>query len=84
MKRKKILKELGKYLPDVVMIELKLALSIKGDIGLCTTIAQIIVDYNSTQVNEDKVCELLSQLCTKHFKSPRLYKSNMGKILLDS
>lgn len=40
----------------------------KGGILLCKRIGEIITDYNSTQENENRVCELLEALCRKHFK----------------
>lgn len=67
MKTKQLLKELEAYLLKVQVVELSLAMAITGSIGFCLTVAEIVKTYNSTQENEDKVCDLLAALAKKHF-----------------
>jgi hypothetical protein len=59
--------QLNHYLPEVLMIELRLAMSTPKDIGICLTVARIIKDFNSDQATEDRVSELLSELLKIHF-----------------
>ena len=69
MKTKQILKELEGYLSRQLIYELKSFLVLKGKIIICLTVADIIKTYNSTQENEDIVCQLLSLLLRNHFNS---------------
>jgi hypothetical protein len=64
---KKALKLLGNFLPSVSVIELEMYRNSPGQVGICITVARIIHEYNSSQDNEDRVCELLSIVLKSHF-----------------
>jgi hypothetical protein len=53
---------------DQNIMELKLHMAVHRSIIICMTVNDIILNYKSTQENEDEVCELLSELMKFHFK----------------
>lgn len=55
-------------LPLVTIEELRLHMAVPGSLGICVTVAKIIETFNSTQENEDAVCDLLRVILGIHFK----------------
>ena len=69
MKKKKLLQVLKTYLSDYHYSLIRLGLTIEGDITFCSSVTDIIKEYNSTEDNEAQVSAILSQLCKEHFKN---------------
>ena len=67
--REKILKELGHYIGEQRRIELSMYADLPGNVTICLHVAEIIKEYKSTQEDEDRVCELLSDFLKIHFRS---------------
>lgn len=69
MHTKTILKKLSNYLEPVDVERLKLNMALPGSIIMCLCVSDIAKNYNSTQEKEEEVAQLLSALCSKHFKT---------------
>lgn len=71
MKKENLIDQLRKYLHPVTIAEIEIQTAIPRSIGICSTIHRIVEEYNSSQANEDRVCELLSDICRIHFSKRR-------------
>jgi hypothetical protein len=70
MNRRTIFKRLEQYLSVYHISLLKINMGVPGSVTMCHSVQTIVHEYNSTQKNEDEVCELLSKLCKIHFSNP--------------
>jgi hypothetical protein len=72
MTTEKIWKELRLYLPELSVINLKLAYAISPDVQLCLAVSEIVMSYHGRQESEDAICDLLVNLCKNHYnKKPK-------------
>lgn len=69
MTAKQTIRELEKYLPDILTTELWIAMGGKGTITICCTVTKIIHEYNSTEENEAIVTKLLENILRLHFRT---------------
>lgn len=67
----KIFKELKLYLNGHQLNTLKLSYSLKPDVQICLTVSKIVMGYHGRQEDEDRVCELLTNLCKNHFNKKK-------------
>lgn len=68
MTKKKILKELRGYLSRLQVGQIEMIVSIPRSPVFFLIVADTMREYNSTQENEDKVCDLLCDLARLYFK----------------
>jgi len=68
MTTNKIFKELILLsVPEHYINQIKILYNVKGCIIICCVINDIIVNYNSTNENNNKVTTLLNKLCKNYF-----------------
>lgn len=58
---------LNDFLPRQLVIELELAFAIRPSITICCTVDRIIREYKSTELNEEKVTDLIGHILRIHF-----------------
>lgn len=63
----KIIKELAKYLDEIAISRIRMVTSVKGDIVIVLTLADIIRKHDCDIEEEKVVSKLIFDLCKKYF-----------------